>query len=446
MATKLLENAVMVHVLTYDFAGTNLATGAAKPCRTTGLVTHTHQLLVGWSRIVPNMRLALTHTGRTRLGGYYLRTTAGGKIALAQGIATGFPDLLSTPGRPGKDPARVQHFYEDEINRHDNPVYRALAQQYAHVIRVAGTRNLLAQNINPIISVLKAEEYGDMPADQIGQLAVTGVVHDTADVAARFSYLASRIPLTEHRVRLIAISSPVHDALVAAGIPEQLVHTVPNGLDVAQFEQRLADARSAGAFRAVRARNGLPATGDMILMSARRVAWKGHLDLIEGARLITRRGITGFYVVINGNGMTDTREPDYENELRHRIATAGLTDRVYLLDDLSSTELAACYDAATVAVHPSRHPEPWGYSNIEAMLANTALITTDHGAPASYITHGQSGLLVTPHDPAAIADALARLLTDRDERGRLALAGRLVARQFTVEAMARAYHRVITRP
>ena len=432
----------MVHIITYDFAGTVLASGAAKPCRTSGLVTHTHQLLTGLSRIAPRLRLALTHTGAGGVDPYYLRTDAG-QVVLVQGIATEFRDYLATPGRSGQDPARVRHFYEDQIGRVDNPVYRSLARQYAHVIRVAGTPHVLAQNLDPIVSTLKAEELGYLTAERAGQLTVTGVVPDITGAPHRFDYLAQRLVRTGHKVRLIAVSNAVRATLLAAGVPEHQVHTVPNGLDVGAFRRRLQDARRSQAFEKVRSRNGLPGTGTMILLSARRVAWKGHGEVIEAVKILTRRGITDFFVVFNGNRMIDTRDPDYEFVLARRIRAARLEDRIFLLDDLSPIEVAACYDAAAIAVHPSRRPEAWGYANIEAMLAETAVIAAGHGAPLDYLEPGQSGLLVPPGDPAVIADAIARLLSDPVERARLARRGQVVASQFTVEAMATGYYRVI---
>lgn len=430
----------MVHIITYDFAGADASTGARKPCRTSGLVTHTHQLLAGLSRIAPHVRLALTHTGTTRPHTYYLRTDAG-QLALAQGIATGFPDHLGCLDRPGKDPARVGHYYENQIDRADNPVYQALARSYAQVIRVAGTRNLLAQNINPLVSILKAEELGHLRAGQLGPLRVTGVVHDTADAPRRFGYLARRLHETGHHVQVIAVSNAVRDALLASGIPADRVRTVPNGLDLSSFDHRLDQARQARIFAEVRARNDLPTTGTMILVSARRVAWKGHVEVIEAVKILVQRGISDFFVVFNGHKMVDTREPDYEFTLVRRITAERLQERVFLLDDLSPVEVAACYDAAAIAVHPSRLPEAWSYANIEAMLAQTAVVAAGHGAPVDYLDHGRSGLLVPPRDPLAAANAIQRLLTNPDERTRMARAGRAVARQFTVESMASDYLR-----
>jgi glycosyltransferase involved in cell wall biosynthesis len=431
-----------VHIITYDFGGTIEATRQPKPHRTSGLVTHTHQLLAGLSRAAPRLRLALTQTGATSTGAYPLRTTAG-QLALAQGVDTRFADFLSTPGRAGKDPERVRHFYEDRIHDSTNPVYRSLARQYAHVIRVAGTPDVLAQNINAIVSCLKAEELGELPATGVGQLNLTGVLHDISGAPCRFEYLAARLAHTAHRVRLIAVSTAVRDALLRVGIAADIVRTVSNGLDVAAFDRRIEAARAAETFQAVRARNDLPDTGALILLSARRVEWKGHLDVIEAVKILTARGVDNFCVAINGRHLVDSRATDYEYILARRITAAGLDDRVRLLDELSAEEVAACYDAADMVVHPSRHPEAWGYANIEAMLAGTAVIAAGHGGPLDYITHGESGLLVRPCDPPGIADALHRLLRDPDERTRLAHRGQQVATEFTDEAMATAYLHVM---
>lgn len=115
-----------------------------------------------------------------------------------------------------------------------------------------------------------------------------------------------------------------------------------------------------------------------------------------------------------------------------------------LLDELDPQEVAACYTAAHVAVHPSREPEPFGYSNIESMLAGVPVIATGHGGPLEYIDDETSGLLVPPAAPDAIAAALERLLTDDALHARIAAAGRTSAKRFSLDAMFDAYEAVIS--
>lgn len=430
-----------MHILTYDMHGTIAATGEPKPVRHTGLVAHTHHLLTALAARYPATRWAITQTGATRPGAYQLRTPDG-TLVLAQGIRSGFGQYLGGADG-GKDPRRVRHFYEDTIDDPTNPVYTGLARQYAHVIATAQTPNLLAQNINPIVSVLKAEESGRLTDACVGRLNVTGVVHDLAGAEQRFDYLRRRLEVTRHSVRIVAVSTAVDEHLAKAGITGDRVHTVPNGIDIDEFTARLRAADGQDAFTAVNRRNRLP-KGKMVLLSARRVAWKGHADLIAALRILVARGAAGeAFVVFNGHDMHDTRALDYTRELSELTAASGMTGRVFLLDDLSPVEVAACYRAATVAVLPSRAPEAFGYANIEAMLAGTPVITTGHGGPLDYIDDSHSGLLVPPGDPSALADALYQVLTNTTLHSRLAREGRSSAARFGLDQMATGYAQVI---
>ncbi|WP_169317120.1 glycosyltransferase family 4 protein [Actinacidiphila oryziradicis] len=269
--------------------------------------------------------------------------------------------------------------------------------------------DLLLQNTNPIVSVLKARQFGLL--DEAEELRVMGVVHDGADAERRFGYLAQRIAAdTGGMVQLIAVSESVRRALVDAGVPGRRVRTVLNGLDVGHFEDRLRQARADGVFARVRDRNRLPAKCRIVLVSARRVPWKGHEDVIRAAARLDERGLLEDTVVLfNGAGLLDTRYPNHEDDLTQAIADLGLTGKVVLLDELSSEEVAACYTAAHVAVLASREPEPFGYANVEAMLAGVPVIATGHGGPLEYIDDETSGLVVPPAAPNAIAAALERL-------------------------------------
>ncbi|MGH3886617.1 MAG: glycosyltransferase family 4 protein [Pseudonocardiaceae bacterium] len=428
-----------LHIFTYDVRGTVLRTGQLKRCRQTGLVTHTHQLLGGFARAYPNLRLAITQTGAQE-GASDLVRTPEGQTVLVYGIQTGFPDLLRVGGM--KCPHRVQHFYESAIDDPDNPVYRSLAGQYATAIRRAGTPHLIAQNINPLVSILKADEFGLL--GDFAPVHVIGVVHDTVDMPRRLDYVRRRLAQGTATITLIAVSQAVRRYLLdEAGIASENVRTVCNGIDAHTFCRRVEQARQDGVFERVRARNGLPTEGRMLFTSARRVTWKGHHDVLHAITLLAAHGCGDFYVVFNGASLVDTRDQGYEKHLAQTVAELGLRRTVFLLDELTDAELAACYGQAHIAVHPSRLPEPFGYANIEAMLAGVPVITTAHGAPLEYITHGISGLLVPLGDPPALATAIDALLSDQQLHARLAVAGRASASRFGLDAMVRGYQAAI---
>lgn len=142
-------------------------------------------------------------------------------------------------------------------------------------------------------------------------------------------------------------------------------------------------------------------------------------------------------------------EGDAREEMRARLAQAGLTDRVefpgYVSGDDAVAEEVARLDVYALPTHGEMNPagEEGGgppYSILEAMRAGTAIVTTSVGSIADGVTDGCEGLLVPPQDAAALAEAIGRLLSDEDLRRRLGEGARArFLRDFTLEqATARA--------
>ena len=112
----------------------------------------------------------------------------------------------------------------------------------------------------------------------------------------------------------------------------------------------------------------------------------------------------------------------------------GVADRVVLAgwrDD--ARDLLSTFD---VFVLPSRR-ESFGISIVEAMLAERPVVATDVGSVSEVVVDGETGLLVAPDQPGALAHAIGALLEDPDRSRRMGARGREVAlERFTPEAMA----------
>jgi hypothetical protein len=104
------------------------------------------------------------------------------------------------------------------------------------------------------------------------------------------------------------------------------------------------------------------------------------------------------------------------------IATSKLENQVTLVGDTEHP--IAVLAALDIAVVPSVRPEPFGCVVIEAMLAGTPVVGSRCGGIAEQIVDRVSGLLFTPGDAHALADALELLLNDRNLRERIAANGR----------------------
>ena len=97
--------------------------------------------------------------------------------------------------------------------------------------------------------------------------------------------------------------------------------------------------------------------------------------------------------------------------------------------ELSSAQVAAAMDAAWMLVLPSRS-EGMGRVLVEAFCRGRGVVGTRAGSIPDLVTDGESGLLVEPDDPSALAEALVRALSDRALAERLGEAARGAARPW----------------
>ena len=147
---------------------------------------------------------------------------------------------------------------------------------------------------------------------------------------------------------------------------------------------------------------------------------KGLVPLLEAvAKLRTERDVE----------LTVIGRPTENGRVDRAIARLGLSDAVRCVSGISDDELAHLYGEAQVAVVPSLY-EGFSLPAIEAMSCGVAVVATTGGAlPEVVGTDGETGLLVPPDDPGALAGAIARLLDDPALRARLGAAGRQRVRE-----------------
>ncbi len=189
---------------------------------------------------------------------------------------------------------------------------------------------------------------------------------------------------------------------------------IPFGIDLAPF---LAIDRPLTA---------PPAARPLILAVGRLAYYKGFHHLLEALVQVPEARCA-----IVGEG--PEREP-----LERRIATLGLGPRVRLCGRLPEADLLAWYRRADLFTLPScERSEAFGLVQLEAMGAALPVVSTDLPTGMRAINrHGETGLVVPPHNPAALGSALAALAADPALRRRLGAAARERARAlFSREAM-----------
>jgi glycosyltransferase involved in cell wall biosynthesis len=87
--------------------------------------------------------------------------------------------------------------------------------------------------------------------------------------------------------------------------------------------------------------------------------------------------------------------------------------------------------------------EGFGNVLVEAMACGVPVVATGSPGTREIISEGVDGLLVERHEPAPLAAALERLLTDDELRRRMSQAARLGAERFALPSIAAAYDRVL---
>jgi glycosyltransferase involved in cell wall biosynthesis len=229
-----------------------------------------------------------------------------------------------------------------------------------------------------------------------------------------FGFLRMQVKVARALPRVVTVSeSSRTDVAAQMGVEPGRMTIVPVGVDHTVFKPH--DDVS-------------PVPGRIMVTSSSDVPMKGLVPLLEAvAKLRTERDVE---LVVVGNPRPDGR-------VAKAIERLALADVVHCVTGISDHELSRQYGQAQVAVVPSLY-EGFSLPAIEAMACGVALVATTGGAlPEVVGIDGETGLLVPPDDPGALASAIASLLDDDILRDRLGAAGRQrVLGRFTWQVTA----------
>jgi mannosyltransferase len=110
-------------------------------------------------------------------------------------------------------------------------------------------------------------------------------------------------------------------------------------------------------------------------------------------------------------GAVTPEQTAFANDLRKRIADAGLTSRIVITGELAIEEVQRWYRRLTIYAFTSRN-EGFGLTLIEAMAAGAALVASRAGAAELVVEDGVTGKLTPPGDAEALAAAIEPLMRD----------------------------------
>jgi len=186
-----------------------------------------------------------------------------------------------------------------------------------------------------------------------------------------------------------------------------------------------------------------------------------HPDDIEGKirekygdKIILYVGVLRYYKGLNvlveamkyvdGKLIIIGRGPEYKT-LSRLIYKNNLEGKILMAGSVTNFNLLPYYRSCDVFVLPSVYrSEAFGIVLLEAMACGRPVISTELGTGTSWVNqHGVTGLVVPPGDPKALADAINKMLDDRELADRFgANARKRVEENFTKELMADKIYRV----
>jgi glycosyltransferase involved in cell wall biosynthesis len=179
---------------------------------------------------------------------------------------------------------------------------------------------------------------------------------------------------------------------------------IPNGVDVERFSQAAP----------------YPAAKPYLLTAARLVEIKGVDLVIDGFAQIAARW-PELELFIAGDG-------PLLNDYKALAAGLGMADRVHFLGRVAPDTMSSLMRGCKLFVLGSRQ-ESFGIVLLEAMAAGKAVIATGVGGIPELVAHDQTGLLVPPENPSALAEAIDRLMADDQLRQQLGDSSRQAVRE-----------------
>ena len=115
-----------------------------------------------------------------------------------------------------------------------------------------------------------------------------------------------------------------------------------------------------------------------------------------------------------------------QDQLRAQVASGPCPEKVQFTGYVTPSFLA--FDRADIVLAPSLR-EPFGNAVVEAQLSERPVVAAAAGGHLESVQHGESGFLVPPENPEAMADAVQELLLDPNLGRRIALSARRSARE-----------------
>ena len=199
---------------------------------------------------------------------------------------------------------------------------------------------------------------------------------------------------------MIAVSESAKQNMTDVGINPKKIQVIINGAE----PLREVDANEASKLRK---KLEIKDTDFGAGMSARLDEVKGHIYLIEAARILCQRGTDNFKVLIIGTG-------PLEQQLKDKVRDYGLESCIIFPGFVH--DVAPYVQIMDIIVNCSFGTEATSMALIEAMSLAKPAIATDYGGNAQIIENGKNGYIIPQKSASNLAEAISKLMASPSKR------------------------------
>ncbi|MGD9345639.1 MAG: glycosyltransferase family 4 protein [Candidatus Aminicenantes bacterium] len=244
------------------------------------------------------------------------------------------------------------------------------------------------------------------------------VISRNVDFPIKKNFL-SQMKYTKNIDVIIAVSEGIKKVLVDGGIHPGLIKVIPDGIDYSPFEE-------AASSQYLRRELNFGPEDFLVGIVAHLADHKGHKFLIKATEILKEKA-PRIKVIIVGEG-------PLRMELDKLVKQTRVEDMVFFLGFREDVpQILASLDLFVL----SSYLEGMGSSILDAMASRLPVVATRTGGIPEVVVNGETGLLVPPKSPAALAKAILRIYEDRALGDRLGQKGyEVVHQKFSAEAMA----------
>jgi len=219
-------------------------------------------------------------------------------------------------------------------------------------------------------------------------------------------------------------------AMVGLGVEAEKILVMPLGVDVEKFSPGSPPAELVQKY---------PLSGRKVVVSTRTLYPVHNVEsVIRAAPLVLERVPEAVFLIVGG-GVE-------EGMLRSLAESLGIAGAVVFTGRVAEDEMVACLRAADVYVSTSLSESGLAVSMAEAMACGLPIVNTDVGDIYSWIQEGDGGFVVPVKRPDLLADRIAHVLENAEQRSRWsAINRRIIVERDNVEVVARRMEEVYRR-